>query len=114
MTDKSEPTRQQMPFRLDYDKVDNDLNEMKYMSIILEDNLNDLWQAKADAESREIFGLPEFNKEGFSLYVIDDQKTEVVMFAALKLGDMIRRAIDKYEALVDSQRATVARTSTQG
>jgi hypothetical protein len=86
--------------KIDYDKINSDLSEMKYMSVILEDYLNDLWRMKADAEMRATLKLPDIKQSGISLYIIDDQTPEVVMFAALKLGDMIREAIDKYEALL--------------
>jgi hypothetical protein len=97
--------------KIDYDRIDNDLNEMKWMSIILEDYLNDLWKGKADDDRRKVFNLPDIKQSGFSLYVIDDQTTEVAMFAALKLGDMIREAIANYEALAKQDGAEKSRGS---
>jgi hypothetical protein len=85
--------------KIDYDKIDNDLSEMKWMSIILEDYLNQIWNGKADDERRRDFNLPKL--DGLDIYVLDDQTTEVAMFAALKLGDMIREAVKNYQALAE-------------
>ncbi|WP_296713139.1 hypothetical protein [Rhodoblastus sp.] len=99
--------------KIDYDRIDNDLNEMKWMSIILEDYLDDIWKAKANADTRKMFNLPDIGKNGFSLYFIDDQTTELATFAALKLGDMIRKAIKSYEEMVKENDSTKAKESGQ-